>query len=69
MSKMLVELANLYRQLIYIWDKGVESGGGCRAGAEPRGSYMPESTEAICAISFHLSAARHQWAKMGGADM
>lgn len=28
MSKMLVELANLYRQLIYIWDKGVESCGG-----------------------------------------
>lgn len=27
MSKMLVELANLYRQLIYIWDKGVESRG------------------------------------------
>lgn len=28
MSKMLVELANLYRQLIYIWDKGVESSRG-----------------------------------------
>lgn len=57
MSKMLVELANLYRQLIYIWDKGVESRGVRRSGAEPRGSYTPESTEAICAISFHSSAA------------
>lgn len=51
MSKMFVELANLYRQLIYIWDRGVESPEGVRAVG------MPESTtEAICAILFHLWA-------------
>lgn len=69
MSKMLVELGNLYRQLIYIWDKGVESWRGVQGRGGAKGSNTPESTEAICAISFHLSAARHQWAKMGGADM
>lgn len=38
MSKMLVELANLYRQLIYIWDKGVESWqGGAGQGRRQRG--------------------------------